>query len=582
MECSKCHRIWHVGGVECPRCGGSPVEAVESSGFWGTRLMEPGEVGGEQAKRLQELEQENLRLQKLVANMNPPSSTGSAGHMNIRAQVSMVFHLDKCIGCHTCSVACKNIWTDRKGTEYMWWNNVETKPGTGYPTLWEDQEKYKGGFEKKDEKLGLKLQGRFGALGNIFHNPYLPTVDDYYEPWTYKYEDLFNAPEGDDQPTARAVSMITGEYMEIEAGPNWDDDLGGSPIYANNDPNLQGATEEERRLLNEVERMVFFYLPRICNHCLNPGCVAACPSGAIYKRGEDGIVLISQDKCRGWRMCVSGCPYKKPYFNWSTGKSEKCILCYPRLESGHPPACFHACVGRIRYLGILLYDADRIEDAAKATNEGLVDAQRDIIQDPNDPQVIASAKASGLSDAAIKAAQDSPVYKFVKKWRLALPLHSEFRTLPMLFYVPPMLPVLAAMKDGKYEVAGAREEGLTPLLSSLENARIPISFMASLFAAGNEKIVEAVYRKLIAVRIYMRAKKVKDVPEAEVEQAMAQGETSPEEIEAIFRLTALPTFEERFLIPPLEREMAIEQTVDPLTHKRAAGFGRRKAAERRW
>ncbi len=62
--------------------------------------------------------------------------------MNIRAQVSSVFHLDKCIGCHTCSIACKNLWTDRKGAEYMWWNNVETKPGTGYPTQWEDQEKY--------------------------------------------------------------------------------------------------------------------------------------------------------------------------------------------------------------------------------------------------------------------------------------------------------------------------------------------------------------------------------------------------------------------------------------------------------
>ena len=54
--------------------------------------------------------------------------------MDVRSQVSMVFHLDKCIGCHTCSIACKNIWTDRKGAEYMWWNNVETKPGTGYPT----------------------------------------------------------------------------------------------------------------------------------------------------------------------------------------------------------------------------------------------------------------------------------------------------------------------------------------------------------------------------------------------------------------------------------------------------------------
>ena len=154
--------------------------------------------------------------------------------MDIRAHVSMVFHLDKCIGCHTCSIACKNIWTDRKGTEYMWWNNVETKPGTGYPTLWEDQDKYKGGWERgKNEKIHLRLHNRLGGLTNLFYNPYLPTIDDYYEPWTYDYENLFNAPEGDDQPTARAISMITGKPMDsIEAGPNWDDDLGGSPLYA--------------------------------------------------------------------------------------------------------------------------------------------------------------------------------------------------------------------------------------------------------------------------------------------------------------------------------------------------------------
>ena len=84
--------------------------------------------------------------------------------MDVRSQISMVFHLDKCIGCHTCSVACKNVWTDRKGTEYMWWNNVETKPGTGYPTKWEDQNEYNGGWELSDGKLRLKSTGK----GRIF------------------------------------------------------------------------------------------------------------------------------------------------------------------------------------------------------------------------------------------------------------------------------------------------------------------------------------------------------------------------------------------------------------------------------
>ncbi|MEK7778343.1 MAG: nitrate reductase subunit beta [Chloroflexota bacterium] len=508
--------------------------------------------------------------------------------MDIRAQVSMVFHLDKCIGCHTCSIACKNIWTDRKGTEYMWWNNVETKPGTGYPTLWEDQQKYKGGWEleEKKKKLKLRLQGRAGALGNIFHNPYLPTVDDYYEPWTYDYQNLFNAPEGNDQPTARAVSLITGKPMDtIEAGPNWDDDLGGSPVYADNDPNLKELSPQEREMLNEIERVAFFYLPRICNHCLNPGCVAACPAGAIYKRGEDGVVLISQEKCRAWRMCISGCPYKKTYFNWSTGKSEKCILCYPRLESGQPPACFHSCVGRIRYLGLLLYDADLIEKAATVRDNQLVDAQRDLIQDPFDSQVIAAAKKNGLSDAVIESAQKSPVYRFVKQWKVALPLHPEYRTVPMLFYVPPMLPVLAATRNGQYETVDHDVQGPAPIMSSLEQARLPLRYMAKLFAAGNEEIINAVYRKLIAVRLHMRAKTVNDVPESQVQQALSQAGTTPEEAEAIFRLTSLPTYDERFVVPPMAREMAIEEQLPsqgPSAHKSAAGFGFRKAPQRRW
>lgn len=493
--------------------------------------------------------------------------------MDIRMQVSMVFHLDKCIGCHTCSVACKNIWTDRKGSEYMWWNNVETKPGTGYPTLWEDQAKYRGGFEMKQGALRLKLHGKAAGLANIFYNPYLPTIDDYYEPWTYDYENLFSAPEGDDQPTARAISMITGKYMEIEAGPNWDDDLGGSPVYAANDPNLKNITKEEREELDELERMVFFYLPRICNHCLNPGCVAACPASAVYKRGEDGIVLISQDKCRAWRMCISGCPYKKPYFNWATGKSEKCILCYPRLESGQAPACFHSCVGRIRYLGILLYDADQIQAAASVPDDELVDAQRALIQDPFDPEVIASAKANGLDDQVIASAQNSPTYKFVKQWQLALPLHPEFRTLPMLFYVPPMLPIQARMKNKRYEIDGADSEGLAAQLSSLEQARVPLRYFTSLFSAGNEEVVSAAYRKMIAVRIHKRAQTVADVTEADAKKALEQGKTTAEEAEAIFRLTSLPTFEERFVIPPMAREMAIEMTQDPFLNKPLTGFG---------
>ncbi len=118
----------------------------------------------------------------------------------------------------------------------------------------------------------------------------------------------------------------------------------------------------------------------------------------------------------------------------------------------------------------------------------------------------------------ITAAQNSPVYRFVKLWRLALPLHPEFRTLPMLFYVPPMLPVIARVEGGRYDVDGANGNGdgseasSLPSISNLDQARVPLRYMASLFSAGNEEIVAEVYRKLIAVRVHMREKKVGNIP----------------------------------------------------------------------
>ncbi len=485
--------------------------------------------------------------------------------MNVRAQVSMVFHLDKCIGCHTCSIACKNVWTNRPGAEYMWWNNVETKPGTGYPTLYEDQDQYRGGWEMDGDELRLRLDTRAGELLQLAFNKRLPNLDDYYEPWTYRYEDLIDATQGDDQPVAAPVSLVTGKEIDIEAGPNWDDSLGGSPIYARHDPNLTGASEDEKRLLFETERLVYFYLPRICNHCLNPSCLAACPQGAIYKRGEDGIVLVSQEKCMGWRMCVSGCPYKKVYFNWETGKSEKCILCYPRLETGQAPACMHSCVGKIRYLGLLLYDADRIEAAARRPERELVQAQRDIILDPFDADVIRGARQCGLDDKAIDAAQRSPVFQYVKRWKIALPLHPEYRTLPMLFYVPPLLPVSGAVKDGVYDNDG-------DFFTSLQSARLSLRYLASLFTAGDEEQVAAVYRKLMVGRLYKRAQTVGDVDQASVQKAIEEAQTSPEELEAIHHLTVLAGFEERFVIPPMAREVAVG-LVQLSTGKGEGGMG---------
>jgi nitrate reductase beta subunit len=486
--------------------------------------------------------------------------------MDVRAQTSAVFHLDKCLGCHTCSIACKNVWTDRRGAEYMWWNNVETKPGTGYPTRWEDQTAYAGGWEMHRGRLRLRSTGKARIVANIFHNPHMPTMDDYYEPWTYDYERLFDAPEGDDQPIARPISQITRRPIEPEAGPNWDDDLAGSPVYAENDPNLGALRPEEREQLFAVERLMMFYLPRTCNHCLNPACVAACPSGALYKRGEDGVVLVDQNRCRAWRACVAACPYKKTFYNWASGKSEKCILCFPRIETSQAPACFHSCVGRIRYAGVLLYDASRIAEAASAPDARLVDAHRSLILDPRDPAVIAAARRGAMPESTIEAAQASPVYRFVKDWRLALPLHAEFRTLPTVFYVPPLSPVLALVRNGAVENADAG-------LFDGDTARLPLRLLAAMFGAGQEAPVRYALRKQQAVRAYRRAMAVGDVEPAAAERLLAEADCSAPEAEAIHRLTSLSRVPDRFVLPPGRRESAIQTLEDPLEHKRTAGFG---------
>ena len=347
--------------------------------------------------------------------------------MTIKAQVAMVMNLDKCIGCHTCSVTCKQVWTNRPGAEYAWFNNVETRPGLGYPKRWSDQEQWRGGWElDRRGRLRLRAGGRVKKLASIFWNPDLPELDDYYDPWTYDYETLISAPLQKHDPVATSHSQLTGKAMNVEWGPNWDDNLAGGPETAMSDPLINGELVNKVKM--EYEQAFMFYLPRICEHCLNPSCVASCPSGAMYKREEDGIVLVDQDKCRGWRFCVSGCPYKKVYFNHKSGKAEKCTLCYPRIEAGQPTICSETCVGRIRYLGLLLYDADRVEAAARCRRARPARRSARPLPRPRRPRRRRRALADGISPDWIEHAQRSPVHALVARYKVALPLHPEYRT----------------------------------------------------------------------------------------------------------------------------------------------------------
>jgi nitrate reductase beta subunit len=467
--------------------------------------------------------------------------------MRVMAQMAMVMNLDKCIGCHTCSVTCKQAWTNRSGVEYVWFNNVETRPGQGYPRRYEDQERWRGGWELgRGGRLRLKGGGRLKKLLTIFANPVLPSIDDYYEPWTYDYDTLTNAPLQEHTPVARPKSLISGEDMKISWSANWDDDLGGSPQHGDKDVLLKDIADKVKF---EFEQTFMFYLPRICEHCLNPSCAASCPSGAIYKRAEDGIVLVDQDRCRGWRQCVTGCPYKKVYFNHRTGKAEKCTFCFPRVEVGIPTVCSETCVGRLRYIGLVLYDADRVLEAASTPDEhDLYEAQRSVFLDPHDPEVVRAAEQAGIPRDWVTAAQRSPIHALINTFKVALPLHPEYRTMPMVWYIPPLSPVVDVVRDTGHD---AEDRG--NLFAAIDALRIPVEYLAGLFTAGDVAPVEAVLRRLAAMRSYMRDINMGRDPEESI--ATAVGMTG-EQVYDMYRLLALAKYDERYVIPPAHAEQA--------------------------
>ncbi|MEZ0448826.1 nitrate reductase subunit beta [Cellulomonas sp. ICMP 17802] len=467
--------------------------------------------------------------------------------MRIMAQMSMVMNLDKCIGCHTCSVTCKQAWTNRAGTEYVWFNNVETRPGQGYPRTYQDQERWQGGWTlNKRGRLKLKAGGRLKNLATIFVSPKMPSLDDYYEPWTYDYATLTTAPLQEHTPVARPRSLISGEPMQIGWSANWDDDLGGSAATAVSDPILARVST---KIKLEFEQTFMFYLPRICEHCLNPSCAASCPSGAIYKRAEDGIVLVDQDRCKGWRKCVTGCPYKKVYFNHRTGKAEKCTFCFPRIEVGLPTVCSETCVGRLRYLGLVLYDADKVLAAASVTDEhDLLEAQRGVFCDPHDPEVVREAERAGIPRDWIEAAQRSPIWALISTYQVALPLHPEYRTMPMVWYIPPLSPVVDAVAE-----TGEDAESRGNLFAAIDQLRIPVEYLAELFTAGDTVPVTGVLKKLAAMRSYMRDISMGRDADPTIPAAVGMSE---QEMLDMYRLLAIAKYDERYVIPPAHAEAA--------------------------
>lgn len=307
-----------------------------------------------------------------------------------RRQFAFVFNINRCIGCQTCTMACKSTWTFSRGQEYMWWNNVESKPYGGYPQFW-------------DQKLLVMLEGA-NPGGQVWN---LRQRDGERSPYgVFEGKTIFEAVSAEQSEAGATFQETSGRVLgylpsdqEWEA-PNIYED---TPRRAANQHRLWGGRGESL----PAHQTWFFHLQRICNHCTYPGCLAACPRQAIYKRPEDGVVLIDQERCRGYRKCVEGCPYKKSMYRGTTRTSEKCIACYPRLEGrdsvitpdGVPieTRCMAACVGKIRMQGLV-----------KIAQDGTWEKD-----------------------------SENPLYYMVKEEKIALPLYPQFGTEPNGFYIPP-------------------------------------------------------------------------------------------------------------------------------------------------
>lgn len=268
-------------------------------------------------------------------------------------------------------------------------------------------------------------------------------------------------------------------------------------------------------------------------------------------------------------MCVTGCPYKKIYFNHRTGKAEKCTFCFPRLELGIPTVCAETCVGRLRYLGLVLYDLDRVSEAASVADpHDLYMAQRGVLLDPFDPSVVCAAQRDGIPDDWIRAAQRSPIWSLITEFEVALPLHPEYRTMPMVWYIPPLSPVVEALRD-----TGHDGEDHGNLFGAIDALRIPIEYLAELFTAGDVAPVRSVLRRLAAMRSHMRARNLGGEPDPSI--ALSVGLT-PEKMDAMHRLLAIAKYEERYVIPTAHAESAHQLESIATQCSVSSGNGKRK------
>ncbi|HSM73253.1 MAG TPA: hypothetical protein VK852_01380 [Desulfobacterales bacterium] len=186
-------------------------------------------------------------------------------------------------------------------------------------------------------------------------------------------------------------------------------------------------------------------------------------------------------------------------------------------------------------MGVLLYDADRIAGAAAAPRDrDVYPAHLEILLDPRDPEIARAAAAQGIAPNVLAAARRSPVQALIQQWRLALPLHPEFRTLPMVWYVPPLSPISNQVADP------------SAIAASIDRMRIPVAYLANLLTAGDEAPVRLALGRLAALRHFMRTRRLEKRDDSAVLDAVG---LDPATAERIYRLLAVAPLEERFVVP---------------------------------
>jgi nitrate reductase / nitrite oxidoreductase, beta subunit len=158
--------------------------------------------------------------------------------------------------------------------------------------------------------------------------------------------------------------------------------------------------------------------------------------------------------------------------------------------------------------------------------------------------VIAQARADGVPENWLEGARRSPVWKMAMEWKVAFPLHPEYRTLPMVWYVPPLSPIQSAADAGKIG-----HDGEMPDVRSL---RIPLKYLANLLTAGKEEPIASGLERMIAMRAYMRAKTIDGVIDENIAKRVGLTGLA---IEEMYHIMAIANYEDRFVIPTAHREI---------------------------